>query len=342
MHFLFPVALLFGATWFLWGLLPAVLVLVLAAEFVNGWTDAPNAIGTAVATRVLAPFHAVALAAVLNVVGALSGTAVAVSIGKGIVDPSVIDLRTVAGAMTGIILWSYLAWLRDIPTSESHALIAGLAGAGIATAGPHALVLSGWIKVLVGLGISTVIGFISGWLLSRSVVMICADWKPTTMRSVFSKLQIASVGFMALSHGSNDAQKFAGIAALALFLGGVSAAYTVPVWIILLCAAVMGAGTMLGGFGIIKNMARMGSVHEPDRGFAAETAAASSIIIASQFGIPLSTTQTINTAIMGVGTARCRSAIRWTIVYKMVLAWFLTFPACALISFVITLLLRLF
>ncbi len=319
-----------------------MIVLILAAEFVNGWTDAPNAIATVVSTRVLPPSHAVVMASVLNVAGAFAGTAVAFSVGKGIVDPALIDLKTLAGAMIGIIVWSYVAWTRGIPTSESHALIAGLAGSALAVAGPSALLWSGWQKVLIGLCISTFIGFGAGWVVSRLIVIFCADVTPITSRKVFSKLQICSAAFMAFSHGSNDGQKFIGMFALALLLGGVTSVYAVPIWTIFVCAAVMGIGTMVGGYRIIAKMAKMGSVHEADKGFAAETAAATAIIVASHFGIPLSTTQTINTAIMGVGASRRYSSVRWTVVSEMVMAWLLTFPVCATIAFISTMILRFF
>ena len=197
-----------------------VLLLILGAEFVNGWTDAPNAIATVVSTRSLAPYEAVIMAAVLNLLGVLSGTAVAATIGTGIIDASVVGLDTVGGAMVGIIIWSTVAARWGIPTSESHALVSGLAGAGLATAGPGALVLDGWIKVGYGLLFSTVLGFAGGFLIMTLVYWAFRRAVPAKVRAPFRFMQILSSAFMAFSHGSNDGQKFMGAFTLALVLGG--------------------------------------------------------------------------------------------------------------------------
>ncbi len=309
-----------------------VLVLVLAAEFVNGWTDAPNAIATVVATRVLGPWQALGMAAVLNTLGAMSGTAVAATIGKGIVQAQAISLATVAAAMVAVIVWSTLAWYYGLPTSESHALIAGLSGAGLAAAGPEVLLWDGWRKVLVGLVFSSCLGFFGARSLTLLIYWMFRRSRPGTLRRAFGRLQLLSAAFMAFSHGSNDGQKFIGVFTLALVLGGVLPEFLVPMWVILLCALTMGVGTALGGWRIVKTMGfrltKLDSVH----GFAAETAAASAIELASQLGIPLSTTQTISTAIMGVGSTRRLSAVRWGVGREIVTAWVLTFPACGLIA----------
>jgi inorganic phosphate transporter, PiT family len=312
-----------------------VLLLVLAAEFVNGWTDAPNAIATVVSTRVISPQRAVLMATVLNVVGTMSGTAVAVTIGTGIVDPKVINLVTVAAAMVGIVFWSTLAWYYGLPTSESHALVAGLAGAGLAVAGPDALLWDGWRKVLVGLGFSSFLGFGAGLLLISALYHMLVHSTPGTVRSLFGRLQIFSAAFMAFSHGSNDGQKFMGAFALALVLGGLLPEFRIPFWVILLCATAMGIGTACGGWRIIKTMGIQMTKLEPVHGFAAETSAALVIELASRLGIPLSTTHTISTAIMGVGASRRFSAVRWGIVAEIVMAWILTFPVCALIGWLV-------
>lgn len=312
-----------------------VLFLVLAAEFVNGWTDAPNAIATVVSTRVLPPYRAVLMAAVLNVLGAMSGTAVAVTIGTGIVDPKVVDLVTVAAAMVGIIFWSTLAWYYGLPTSESHALVAGLAGAGFAVAGPDALLWEGWRKVLIGLGFSSFLGFGAGFILITILYRMLAHSAPGMVRTLFGRLQIFSAAFMAFSHGSNDGQKFMGTFALALVLGGLMPEFRIPLWVILLCATAMGVGTACGGWRIIKTMGIKMTKLEPVHGFAAETSAAIVIEVASRLGIPLSTTHTISTAIMGVGASRRFSAVRWGLVAHIVAAWILTFPVCALIGWLV-------
>jgi PiT family inorganic phosphate transporter len=313
-------------------LLYSVLALILAAEFVNGWTDSPNAIATVVSTRVLSPYQAVIMATVLNAIGAMSGTAVAATIGKDIVRPDVIDLTTVAAAMIGIIFWSTLAWYWGLPTSESHALIAGLTGAGLATAGPESLVWTGWSKVLIGLVFSTFLGFFGGLLLMALLYRILANSRPGTVRRVFGRLQILSAAFMAFSHGSNDGQKFIGVFTLALLLGGILPSFQVPIWVILLCALTMGLGTAIGGWRIVKTMGLRLTKLEPVHGFAAETAAALTIEIATRLGIPLSTTHTINTAIVGVGATRRFSAVRWGVTFEIVAAWILTFPVCGLIG----------
>ena len=312
--------------------LGVVLLLVLAAEFVNGWTDAPNAIATVVSTRVLTPTQALGLATVLNVLGTMSGTAVAATIAKGIVKPEAIGLATVAAAMVAIVFWSTLAWYYGLPTSESHALIAGLSGAGLATAGTGVLLWDGWRKVLIGLLFSTFLGFFGGLFITLGVYWIFARARPGTVRRVFGRLQLLSAAFMAFSHGSNDGQKFIGAFTLALVLGGVLPEFSVPIWVILLCALTMGVGTAVGGWRIVKTMGLRLTKLEPVHGFAAETAAASAIEVASRLGIPLSTTHTINTSIMGVGSTRRLSAVRWGVGREIVTAWILTFPVCGLVA----------
>ena len=316
------------------------LALVLAAEFVNGWTDAPNAIATVVSTRVLSPQRALFMASVLNAVGALSGTAVAFTIGQDIVAPEIIDLSTVAAAMVGIVLWSTAAWYYGLPTSESHALVAGLTGAGLAVAGPSVLVWEGWSKVLWGILFSTVLGFSMGLLLMAAIYWGFARRAPREGRRLFGRLQILSAALMAFSHGSNDGQKFIGTFTLALVLGGVLPQFEVSLWVILLCAVTMALGTALGGFRIIKTMGLRMTKLEPVNGFAAETGAGLTILLATHFGIPLSTTHTINTAIIGVGSTQRLSAVRWGVVGSIVAAWILTFPVCGVIAYLAASLLR--
>lgn len=319
----------------LWSILP-VLLLILAAEFVNGWTDAPNSIATVIATRVLPPHQALVMATVLNILGAMSGTAVAATIGKGIVDPLIINITTVAAAMVGIIFWSTVAYyMGGLPTSESHALVAGLAGAGLATAGPSVLLWEGWSKVFIGLFFSTFLGFLGGLGIILILYRIFYRSRPGTMRLLFGRLQILSAAFMAFSHGSNDGQKFIGVFTLALVLGGILPEFQVPLWVILLCATTMGIGTVLGGWKIIRTMGIRLTKLEPIHGFAAETSAALVIETASRFGIPLSTTHTISTSIMGVGSVQRLSAVRWGLAGEIIMAWVLTFPVCGLIAYIV-------
>ncbi|MBI4248672.1 MAG: inorganic phosphate transporter [Elusimicrobia bacterium] len=320
--------------------LAIVLLLILGAEFVNGWTDAPNAIATVVSTRSLSPRQAVLMAAVLNLLGVFSGTAVASTIGKGIIDPKAVDLITVGGAMVGIILWSSFAARWGIPTSESHALVSGLAGAGWATAGPGVLLWAGWQKVLLGLVFSTFLGFGGGVILMSAVYWVFRRAVPGKVRGLFRGLQILSSAFMAYSHGSNDGQKFMGAFTLALVLGGVLPTFEIPAWVIFLCAGVMALGTMTGGWEIMKTMGMKVTKLATHQGFAAEMAAASTIEFASRMGIPLSTTHTISTAIMGVGSARRVSSVRWGVTGELITAWILTFPICAGISWLVVKVMR--
>jgi len=312
-------------------LLP-VLFLILAAEFVNGWTDAPNAIATVVSTRVLSPYRALLMATVFNFLGTLSGVAVASTIGKGIIEAESVTLVTVGAAMVGIVIWSSVAAYYGIPTSESHALVAGLAGAALATAGPEILLAAGWKKVGIGLICSTFFGFFGGYLIMVSIYWLFRRAIPAKVSALFRTLQVFSASFMAFAHGSNDGQKFMGMFTLALVLGGVLETFAIPLWVKIICAAVMAVGTATGGWRIVRTMGISMTKLEPVHGFAAETAAATVIETASRLGIPLSTTHTINTAIMGVGATRRLSAVRWGVTFEIIAAWFLTFPVCGSIS----------
>jgi PiT family inorganic phosphate transporter len=318
-------------------LLLIALLLTLAAEFVNGWTDAPNAIATVVSTRVLSPSRAVLMAAVLNIVGTLvTGTAVAATIGKGIVNPEIISLPVIVATTLTIVLWSTVAWFFGIPTSESHELIAGLTGAGLAMAGPSVLLWEGWQKVLIGLGISTVMGFLMGMVIMTILYWLLRRTSLSSIRGIFSRLQLVSAAFMAFSHGSNDGQKFMGVFTLALVLAGILPQFAVPIWVMLLCGTVMGLGTAFGGWRIIHTMGFKITALEPVNGFAAESAGSISILLASRFGIPLSTTHCIGTAIMGVGATRGVRAVRWGMARNVVMTWIITFPACAVLGYLFT------
>jgi inorganic phosphate transporter, PiT family len=318
-----------------------VLILVLAAEFANGLTDAPNAIATVVSTRVLSPRKAVLMAAALNIIGAsVTGTAVASTIGTGIVKPGSIGLHVVAAALITIIAWTTVAWRLGLPTSKTHEMVAGLTGAGFAAGGLAALEWVGWEKVLIGLGLATILGFIFGIVSMTIIYWAFNRVNLYSIRKSFGRLQILSSAFMAFSHGSNDGQKFMGIFALALVLGGVIPTFSVPLWVILLCGVVMGLGTILGGWRIIKTMGFGLTRLEPVNGFAAETSAGLAIILSSTAGIPISTTHTINTAIMGVGATRRFSAVRWGVTRRIVFTWLLTFPACATMGYVFALILQ--
>jgi inorganic phosphate transporter, PiT family len=322
-------------------LLAVTLVLVLAAEFVNGWTDAPNAIATVVSTRVLSPGQAVLMAAVLNIVGALTtGTAVASTIGEGIVKQGFISLPVVIAAMLTILVWSGITWYFAIPSSKSHELIAGLTGASLAAAGQSVLLWSGWKKVLIGLGFSTVLGFCFGMIIMGLLYWLLQRSRLESIRSAFSRLQILSAAFMAFSHGSNDGQKFMGVFSLALVLGGVVTQFKVSWIVMIICGTVMGVGTITGGWRIMRTLGFRLTRLEPVNGFAAETSGSAAILLASHFGIPLSTTHCITTAIMGVGASRRFSAVRWGMAGKIVLTWIITFPVCGVLGYLFSWLLK--
>ena len=322
--------------------LVVVLFLTLAAEFTNGLTDAPNAIAMVVSTRVLPPVAAVIMAALLNIAGVLvTGTAVAATIGTGIVKPEAIGLYTVGAAVLTVVVWSTVTWRFGIPTSETHELVAGLAGAGLAAAGPSVLLWEGWRKVLLGLGVSTVVGFAGGFIVMLAIHWAFRNVRRSTGNRLFGRLQILSSALMAFSHGSNDGQKFMGAFALALVLAGVLPQFQVPLWVVLLCGITMGIGTGFGGWRIIKTMGFGSTRLEPVNGFAAETTAGLSILASSSLGIPLSTTHIINTAIMGVGATRRFSAVRWGVSGQIVLTWLITFPVCGVLGYVFSWLFKL-
>lgn len=318
-----------------------VLALVLVAEFVNGWNDAPNAVATVISTRVLSPPRALTMAALLNILGAVvTGTAVASTIGMGILRSEAIGLPVVGAAVLGIAVWGAAATIWGLPISISHGLVSGLAGAGIAAVGPQALLWWGWQKVLIGLGFSTVLGFSLAFGVMLALYWSLRRVRRAKGRAIFGRVQILSAAFMAFSHGSNDGQKFMGVFALALVLGGVLPEFHVPLWVIILCGVVMGLGTAVGGWRVLRTTGFRLTKLEPVQGFAAEFAASSAIQIASFVGIPLSTTHTISTAIMGVGASRRMSAVRWGVGRNIVTAWLLTFPICFALSAVFALIFR--
>jgi len=319
-------------TWLTVGLCIALLA-VLAAEFINGWTDAPNAIATVVSTGVLTPRTAIIMAVVLNTVGAMAGTAVAATVGKGIVENSAMTLPSITAAMISIIAWGAMAARFGIPVSKSHALLAGLAGAAFAGGGLAALQWSGWQKVGLGFVFSLGIGMTLAILLAKAVILFSGNARPTRAKHTFDRLQIVSAGFMAFNHGMNDGQKFIGVFAMTLLAGGVTQQFEVPLWVIIICALTMGLGTSFGGWRIIETVGSKMTRIKSWQGFAAETSASAAIFTASIYGIPLSTTHTITSAIVGVGAARRLSDVRFQVVRRIVLAWMATFPCCAIIAY---------
>jgi PiT family inorganic phosphate transporter len=324
------------------GFLILIIVLSVAFDFVNGWTDACNSIATVVSTRVLSPQVAVLMAAVFNLIGAFSGTAVAVTIGKGLVAHEYINLLTLATALLSVVIWSSVATVFGLPTSESHGLMSGLAGAGIATAGTKVLIWAGWRKVFLGLVLAPTIGFVIGLITMTLLLWLFRRARPSAVAGIFKKVQIVSAAFMAFSHGSNDAQKTMGVMTMALAIHFHWSSFHVPTWIILLSATTMGVGTMFGGWRVIRTMGMKITKLQPIHGFAAETSAALVITAASRIGMPLSTTHVIASGIMGVGATRKFSAVKWGVAGNIVLAWILTFPICGGIGWLLTIIVNQF
>lgn len=314
-----------------------VVVLGLIFDFINGFHDTANAIATSVATRVLSPGQAVSMAAVLNILGALTGTAVAATVGKGIVDLEVSTQLLVVSAMLSAITWNLITWWYGIPSSSSHALIFSIVGAGTASAGPGAIHMDGVSVVFQGMVFSPVLGFLGAFAVLFGLLWLFARARPRMVSRFFGKAQIVSAAYMAFSHGSNDAQKTMGIIALALatYHGWGGDEWHVPLWVVLSAAGAMGAGTAIGGWRIIRTMGLKVVDLRPIDGFAAETAAATVIEIASRLGIPVSTTHVISTAIMGVGATKRASAVRWGIGARIVSAWVVTVPVCIIMGWVI-------
>ncbi|MBI4311829.1 MAG: inorganic phosphate transporter [Chloroflexi bacterium] len=319
--------------------LVVVIVIAVIFDFFNGIHDAGNAIATVVSTRVLSPTVAVLMAAGMNFLGALSGTAVAKVVGAGIVAPEAILLTTVATGVSAAILWEFITLRLGIPVSGSHSLIAGVAGAGIATGGMDVLVGHGVSKVFLGLTFAPIIGLLGGFVLMIGLYWIFRRASPGLVSGLFGKLQIVSAAAMAYSHGSNDAQKTMGIITLALAVyykwGERGIAFEVPWEVMLLSATAMAIGTYLGGWRIVRTLG-MRIVHlRPFNGFAAETAAATVIESASRLGFPLSTTHVISSTIMGQGATIRLSAVRWGVARSIVLAWIITFPFCGILGYVL-------
>jgi PiT family inorganic phosphate transporter len=307
-----------------------IVALALAFDFINGFHDTANAIATSVATRVLTPGQAVLMAAVLNVVGALTGTAVAKTVGSGIIPPELATQELVIAALFSAIAWNLLTWWQGIPSSSSHALVFSIVGAGVAAAGSDAVQVGGVTKVLKGMVYSPMLGFLGAFAILFCLIWLVAKWRPRVVDRVFGRLQIGSAAFMAFSHGGNDAQKTMGVITLALasYHGWSGDEWSVPLWVILAAAAAMGMGTAVGGWRIVRTMGLKVVELRPIDGFAAETAAATVIEIASRLGIPVSTTHVISSSILGVGATRRASAVRWGIAGRIVTAWVVTIPVC--------------
>jgi PiT family inorganic phosphate transporter len=316
-------------------LLIVVLGLAVLFDYINGFHDTANAIATSVSTRALKPEHAILMSATANFVGALTGTAVAVTIAKGLanVPEGPPGQVIVAAALVGAIAWNLLTWRLGIPSSSSHALIGGLLGAVIIAEGIQAVIWEGVRdKVIIPLFASPILGIAIGFAFMVVLLNLFRRAHPRRLNDRFRRLQVLSAAYMAFSHGSNDAQKTMGIMTLALFTAGVIPTAEVPLWVVLVCASAISLGTAAGGWRIIRTMGQRVVKLDPVHGFAAETTAATIILSASQIGAPVSTTHVISSAIMGVGSSDRFSAVRWGVAGNIVTAWVLTIPASALVA----------
>ena len=309
-----------------------IIVLAVLFDIANGWHDCANAIATVVSTKVLSPGTAVTIAAVANIAGAFFTTAVAKTIGKGIVDPVAITDNVIISALLSAILWNLITILMGLPVSSSHALVGGLIGAATAHGGVSILNSEGIMKIFLSLLISPIAGFVIGYGFMKAVLYFFGHLTPGTISKQFGRLQIASSTFMAFGHGSNDAQKAMGIITMALLAAGKIDSLDVPMWVVFTCAFAMGFGTVFGGWKIIKTLGHKMLKLEPIHGFAAETSSAAIILATSHFGLPVSTTHVVSTAILGVGATKRLSAVRWGIAGKIVMAWVLTLPFCIVMA----------
>ena len=314
------------------GMLLLVVVLALLFDFSNGWHDSANAIATVVSTRVLSPLTAVLMAGVLNVAGAFMSTAVAKMVGSGIVDPAAVTQAMVASALGGAIVWNLFTLLLGLPTSSSHALIGGLVGAALVHGGWSVVKLAGLRSVMEAMVLSPFFGFLTGLVIMVVISRLFFRTPRNFATRLFSRLQMVSAGFMAFSHGANDAQKAMGIITLALLSAGQIPTAEVPTWVIVACALAMGLGTAVGGWKIVRTLGMRILTLEPVHGFAAETSAATVLLVTAHIGLPVSTTHTITSSVMGVGVVKRLSAVRWGVTARILYAWVFTLPGAALMA----------
>src|SRR5687768_7422826 len=311
----------------------ALIFVALAFDYINGFHDAANSIATVVSTRVLSPGQAVVWAAFFNFVAAFFfGTAVAKTVGKGMVDLDIVTYGVILAGLAGAIIWNLITWYAGLPTSSSHALFGGYGGAAVAKAGFGAIIASGWTKTLIFIVVAPMIGLVVGLILMTSIFWIFRDTTPKRVDRWFRRMQLASAAAFSLMHGANDAQKTMGIITGALVTGGYLATFDVPFWVVMAAHGAIGLGTLSGGWRIIKTMGSKITKLQPVGGFAAETGAAVAIFTATQLGVGISTTHTITGAIIGVGATRRLSAVRWGVARQIVWAWVLTIPASAAIG----------
>jgi len=319
-----------------------ILVIVVAIGFgvANGFNDAANAIAAVIGSRALSPRAAIVMAAFFNFAGAATGTAVAMTIGKGIVDAQALTLTTVIAGAGAIVIWAVVATRYGIPISLTHGLVAGLVGAGITISGSGSIIWGVLAKVISAVGIAPLLGFAGGFLLMVIIMWLFRRSALAKVRTIFGNLHILSAAFMAYSHGKNDGQMPIGLMSMALMVYYGWSEFQIPLWVIIVSAASISLGTATGGWRVIRTLGLRMTNLRPVQGFAATTSAATVIEIASHFGIPVSTTHCISTSVMGVGATRRLSAVRWGIARSIVLAWILTFPICGILGWLIALLLK--
>ena len=310
-----------------------LVAIALAFDFMNGFHDAANSIATVVSTGVLKPYQAVMWAALFNFVAiAIFELKVAATVGKGIVDPAVVDYHVIFGALIGAIAWDAITWYYGIPSSSSHALIGGMVGAVVAKAGVHPLIAPGLVKTTIFIVVSPLLGMLLAGLITLALSWICRRRTQRTTDRWFRRLQLLSSALYSIGHGSNDAQKTMGIIWLLLIAAGLTTTDHLPYWVVVACYVAMGLGTLFGGWRIVKTMGQRITKLKPIGGFAAETGGAMTLYLASFLGVPVSTTHTITGAIVGVGSTRRVNAVRWGVAGNVVIAWVLTIPASALIA----------
>jgi len=310
-----------------------VVALAVVFDYINGFHDTANAIATSVATRALSPRYAILMAASFNFIGAFAGTAVAKTIGAGLVEEATTTNSVVAAALVGAIAWNLITWYMGLPSSSSHAIIGGLLGATVIAAGPGALKMDGIVsKVIIPMVTSPSLGFTIAFVLMLSLYWVFRNGKRKLMARRFRRLQLLSAGYMAFSHGSNDAQKTMGIITLALVAAGVIPSVEVPLWVIVVAATAMSLGTAVGGWRIMHTMGQRVAELEPVHGFAAETTAATILLTTAHLGMPVSTTHVISSAIMGVGSARGPKGVRWGVARGILLAWVITIPTAGTVA----------
>ena len=320
-----------------------VIALVLIFDFINGFHDSANSIATVVSTKVLSPFNAVLLAAIFNFIAfTVFPLKVATTMGKGVIDPSVVNLTVISAALIAAISWNLLTWWWGLPSSSSHTLVGGLVGAALVSSGPSSIIAGGVLKIAAFIVIAPLLGMVMSYILSIIVINLVQKHSPSGIDKHFRRLQLISAAAFSLGHGGNDAQKSMGIIWIALISMGVaSPADEEPaLWVVLSCQAAIALGTLFGGWRIVKTMGQKITKLKPFEGFIAETAGALTLFGATHFGIPVSTTHTITGAIMGVGTIKGVSAVKWGVTTKIFWAWILTIPVSAIIGAIIFLILR--